>query len=57
MFVGGSRSIAPSGETLTEAGQREEELLVVPVAESAGIDELTDYPNLVQPARPVRTPG
>ena len=56
VFVGGSRSIAPSGETLMEAGQSEEELLVVPVAEPAGIDELTDYPNLLQPPRPVRTP-
>ena len=56
VFVGGSRSIAPSGETLMEAGQSKEELLVVPVAEPAGIDELTDYPNLLQPPRPVRTP-
>jgi hypothetical protein len=54
VFVGGSRSIAPSGETLAEAGQRDEELLVVPVAELSGFDELTDYPNLVRPVPPVR---
>jgi predicted amidohydrolase len=54
VFVGGSRSIAPSGERLAEAGQRDEELLVVPVAEPSGFDELTDYPNLVRPAPPVR---
>jgi predicted amidohydrolase len=53
-FVGGSRSIAPSGEVLSEAGQRHEELLIVPVAEPAGFDRLTDYPNLLRPAPDVR---
>jgi predicted amidohydrolase len=53
VFVGGSRSIAPSGETLVEASRRDEELVVVPVAEPVGFDQLTDYPSLVSPARPV----
>lgn len=54
VFVGASRSIAPTGETLVEASQDKEELLVVPVAELGGFDERTDYPRFVRPARPVR---
>jgi predicted amidohydrolase len=54
VFVGASRSIAPTGETLVEASRDREELLVVPVAEPGGFDEQTDYPRLVQPPRPVR---
>ncbi len=53
MFVGASRSIAPTGETLVEASRDREELLVVPVAELGGFDERTDYPKLVRPTRPV----
>ncbi len=53
VFVGASRSIAPTGETLVEASRDQEELLVVPVAELGGFDERTDYPRLVRPARPV----
>jgi len=54
VFVGASRSIAPTGETLVEASRDREELLVVPVAELGGFDEQTDYPTLVRPPRPVR---
>jgi predicted amidohydrolase len=54
VFVGASRSIAPTGETLVEASRDREELLVVPVAELGGFDERTDYPKLVRPPRPVR---
>ena len=53
VFVGASRSIAPTGETLVEASRDQEELLVVPVAELGGFDERTDYPKLVRPTRPV----
>ena len=53
-FVGASRSIAPTGETLVEASRDREELLVVPVAELGGFDERTDYPRFVRAARPVR---
>jgi predicted amidohydrolase len=56
VFVGASRSIAPTGETLAEASRDSEELLVVPVAEPGGFDEQTDYPKLVRPPRPVRVP-
>lgn len=54
VFVGASRSIAPTGETLAEASQDREELLVVEVAELDGFDERSDYPKLVRPSRPVR---
>jgi predicted amidohydrolase len=54
LFVGASRSIAPTGETLVEASRDREELLVVPVAELGGFDERTDYPKFVRPPRPVR---
>jgi predicted amidohydrolase len=54
VFVGASRSIAPTGETLVEASRDREELLVVPVAELGGFDEQTDYPKLVRPPRPVK---
>jgi predicted amidohydrolase len=54
VFVGASRSIAPTGETLVEASRDKEELLVVPVAEIAGFDERTDYPKFLTPPRPVR---
>jgi predicted amidohydrolase len=53
VFVGASRSVAPTGETLVEASQDKEELLVVQVAELGGFDEQTDYPKLVRPPRPV----
>jgi predicted amidohydrolase len=53
VFVGASRSIAPTGETLVEASRDQEELLVVPVAEPGGFDERTDYPKFVRPTRPV----
>jgi predicted amidohydrolase len=56
VFVGASRSVAPTGETLVEASRYEEELLVVPVAEQGGFDEEADYPKLVRPPRPVRSP-
>jgi predicted amidohydrolase len=55
-FVGASRSIAPTGETLVEASRDREELLVVPVAERTGFDERTDYPQFVRPPLPVRVP-
>jgi predicted amidohydrolase len=54
VFIGASRSIAPTGETLVEASQDREELLVVAVAERSGFDEQADYPKLVRPPRPVR---
>lgn len=54
VFVGGSRSIAPTGETLAEASKDREELLLVPVAELGGFDERTDYPKYIRPPRPVR---
>lgn len=54
VFVGGSRSVAPTGETLAEASRDAEELLVVPVAELGGFDPRTDYPKYVRPAKPVR---
>src|SRR5215204_4744105 len=53
VFVGASRSIAPTGETLVEVSRDPEELLVVPVAELGGFDERTDYPKFVRPTRPV----
>jgi predicted amidohydrolase len=53
VFVGASRSIAPTGETLVEASRDQEELLVVPVAELGGFDKRTDYPKFVRPTRPV----
>jgi predicted amidohydrolase len=56
VFVGASRSVAPTGETLVEASQDREELLVVAVAELGGFDEETDYPTLVRPPRPVKLP-
>jgi predicted amidohydrolase len=54
VFVGGSRSVAPTGEVLAEASRDQEEHLIVPVADLSGIDPRADYPNLVRPARPVR---
>lgn len=54
VFVGASRSIAPTGETLVEASVDREELLVVPVAERGGFDERTDYPRFARPPLPVR---
>ena len=53
VFVGASRSIAPTGEVLVEASRDQEELLVVPVAELGGFDPRTDYPKFVRPPRPV----
>ena len=53
VFVGASRSIAPTGEILVEASRDREELLVVPVAEPGGVDPRTDYPKLVRPPLPV----
>jgi (R)-amidase len=53
VFVGASRSIAPTGEILVEASRDREELLVVPVAEPGGLDPRTDYPKLVRPPLPV----
>jgi (R)-amidase len=54
VFVGASRSIAPTGETLVEASRDREELLVVTVAELGGFDERTDYPKYIRPSRPIR---
>jgi predicted amidohydrolase len=53
VFVGGSRSVAPTGEVLVEASRDREELLVVPVAEPGGVDPRTDYPRLLRPPLPV----
>jgi predicted amidohydrolase len=53
VFVGASRSVAPTGDILVEASRDEEELLVVPVAEPGGVDPRTDYPRLVRPPLPV----
>lgn len=53
VFVGASRSIAPTGEILVEASRDREELLAVPVAEPGGGDPRTDYPRLVRPPLPV----
>jgi predicted amidohydrolase len=54
VFVGASRSIAPTGETLVEASRDTEELIVAPVAEHGGFDERTDYQKFVRPPRPVK---
>lgn len=54
VFVGASRSIAPTGETLVEASTDREELLLVQVAELTGFDEQADYPKLIRPPLPVR---
>jgi predicted amidohydrolase len=54
VFVGASRSVAPTGETLVEASRYNEELVVAEVAELGGFDEQTDYPTLVRPPRPVK---
>lgn len=54
VFVGASRSIAPTGEILVEGSRDREELLLVPVAELGGFDERTDYPKYIRPPRPVR---
>jgi predicted amidohydrolase len=54
VFVGASRSIAPTGETLVEASRDREEVLTVPVAEGGGFDPRTDYPKYVRPQQPVR---
>lgn len=54
VFVGASRSIAPTGEVLIEASRDREEILIVPVADLGGFDERTDYPRYVRPPRPVR---
>lgn len=54
VFVGGSRSISPTGEILAEASRDKEELLVVPVAELGGFDPRTDYPKYVHAPKPVR---
>jgi predicted amidohydrolase len=54
VFVGGSRSVAPTGETVAEASDDREELLLVPVAELGGFDERTDYPKYLRPPLPVR---
>ena len=54
VFVGASRSVAPTGEILVEASRDQEELVVVPVAEPGGVDPRTDYPKLVRPPLPVR---
>jgi predicted amidohydrolase len=56
-FVGASRSISPSGETLVEASRDTEELVVVPVAELGASDERTDYPKFVRDPLPVTVPG
>lgn len=53
VFVGASRSIAPTGEILVEASRDQEELVVVPVAELGGFDPRTDYPKFVRPSLPV----
>lgn len=55
-FVGGSRSIAPTGEALAEAGAGEE-LLLAPIAEVAGFDEQVDYLRFVQTIPPARRVG
>jgi (R)-amidase len=54
VFVGASRSVAPTGDVLVEASTDREELLVVPVAERVGFDERSDYPQFVRPPLPVR---
>ena len=54
VFVGASRSIAPTGEILVEGSRDREELLLVPVAGLGGFDERTDYPKYIRPPRPVR---
>ncbi|MFL5827058.1 MAG: nitrilase-related carbon-nitrogen hydrolase [Thermoleophilaceae bacterium] len=54
VFVGASRSIAPTGETLVEGSRDKEELLVVPVAELGGFDERTDYPKFLRGPLPVK---
>jgi predicted amidohydrolase len=57
VFVGGSRSVAPTGQTVVEASSDREELLVVPVAERGGFDPRTDYPRYVRPPLPVVWPA
>jgi predicted amidohydrolase len=56
VFVAASRSVAPTGETLVEGSRDREELLVVSVAAPGGFDEEPDYPKLVRPPPPVRSP-
>ena len=53
VFVGASRSVAPTGEILAEASRDQEELLVVPVADPGGVDPRTNYPKLLRPPLPV----
>ena len=42
-FVGGSRSVTPSGEILAEASDGTERLLLAPVADAGDVDERVDY--------------
>jgi predicted amidohydrolase len=42
-FVGGSRSIAPGGEILAEAAERDERVLLAPVGLDEEIDDRVDY--------------
>ena len=56
-FVGGSRSIAPDGRVLAEAGTADEQLLVAPVAPAGRPDDALDYLGLVPPPLPVHSRG
>jgi predicted amidohydrolase len=56
-FVGGSRSIAASGEVLSESGHDEEEVSVVPVDIDATTDDRLDYLNLIRSPLPVVEQG
>ena len=46
--------MSDAGETLAEASRDREELLLVPLAETAGFDARTDYPKYIRPPRAVR---
>jgi (R)-amidase len=56
IFVGASRSIAPTGEVLVEASRDREELLVVAVAEPGAVDWRTDYPRWLRPPLRIAAP-
>jgi (R)-amidase len=57
VFVGASRSIAPTGEVLVEASRDKEELLVVTVPELGGFDPRTDYPDFLRPPLRIGQPN
>ena len=53
-FVGGSRAVSPLGDVVDEGSQDREELIVVDVPESGGVDERVDYLKALRPVPPVK---